>query len=337
MNIPANDSRGPALRVLVTGASGFIGRTLTQRLLERQHPVNVLSRTAGQGGMDSEECRVFTGDINDPTVLRQACRGVNTVFHLAAYAHVNHHDVALMRATNVEGTRTLLEAAIAEGVRRIVFFSSTLAAVDEAQLSDYGRAKRDAEILLLEAAAAGRIEVCCLRPVNVYGLGMRGNLMTMIRLIHKGVFPPLPRPAASVSLVGSQDLCQAALLAALAPQANGQVYEVTDGRTYTMKGLEVTIRQALGRPLPRWEVPMPMLWLGMAMLDVVGRVLRLDNAPGLRNYRTLSTDSVFSCEKIQRELGYNPAATFTGELPAIVAQLGFPAGAVGRQGRPPQN
>src|SRR5690606_13325393 len=244
---------------------------------------------------------------------------------LAAYAHVNHHDVTLMRATNVEGTRPLLEAAVAEGVRRIVFFSSSLAAAEEARLSDYGRAKRDAELLLLEAAAAGRIEVCCLRPVNVYGLGMQGNLMTMIRLINKGVFPPLPRPAASVSLVGSQDLCQAALLAAVAPRADGKVYEVTDGRTYTMKGLEVSIRQALGRPVPRWEMPLPVLWLGMAALEIAGRVLRLDNAPGLRNYRTLSTDSVFSCEKLQQELGYNPAATFTGELPAIVAQLDRPA------------
>src|SRR5690606_23295618 len=198
MKIPANDRYGPAPKVLVTGATGFIGRTLTQRLLERQHPVNVLSRRAAQGGVDQGECSAFTGDINDAALLRQACRGVDTVFHLAAYAHVNHHDVTLMRATNVEGTRSLLEAAVAEGVRRIVFFSSSLAAAEEARLSDYGRAKRDAEILLLEAAAAGRIEVCCLRPVNVYGLGLRGNLMTMIRLIHKGVFPPLPRPAASV-------------------------------------------------------------------------------------------------------------------------------------------
>jgi len=325
MKIPANDRYGPAPKVLVTGATGFIGRTLTQRLLERQHPVNVLSRRAAQGGVDQGECSAFTGDINDAALLRQACRGVDTVFHLAAYAHVNHHDVTLMRATNVEGTRSLLEAAVAEGVRRIVFFSSSLAAAEEARLSDYGRAKRDAEILLLEAAAAGRIEVCCLRPVNVYGLGMQGNLMTMIRLINKGVFPPLPRPAASVSLVGSQDLCQAALLAAVAPRADGKVYEVTDGRTYTMKGLEVSIRQALGRPVPRWEMPLPVLWLGMAALEIAGRVLRLDNAPGLRNYRTLSTDSVFSCEKLQQELGYNPAATFTGELPAIVAQLDRPA------------
>ena len=321
MTIPANDSRGPAAPVLVTGASGFIGRALTQRLLERQHPVNVLSRRSTVAGVDSGECCSFVGDINDLDVLRQACRGVDTVFHLAAYAHVNHHDVEQMRATNVDGTATLLEAAIAEGVRRIVFFSSSLAAAEGSQLTDYGRAKRDAEALLLAAACAGRIEVCCLRPVNVYGLGMQGNLLSMIRWIRKGVFPPLPRPAASVSLVSSRDLCEAALLAAAARQANGQIYIVTDGRTYTMKGLEVSIRQALGRKVPRWEVPMPVLWLAMALLEAGGRLLRLDNAPGLRNYRTLSTDSVFSCEKIQRELGYNPAATFTGELPAIVAQL----------------
>ena len=66
---------------------------------------------------------------------------------------------------------------------------------------------------------------------------------------------------------------------------------------------------------------MPLLWAGAACLEVVGKLLRLQNAPGLRSYRVLTTDSVFSCEKIQNELGYNPAATFADELPGILQQL----------------
>jgi nucleoside-diphosphate-sugar epimerase len=307
--------------VLVTGATGFIGQTLTRRLLARGCQVRTLSRRAALAGPDAQETRHFQGDLRDEALLARACDGVDTVFHLAAYAHVNQHDLEQMRATNVEGTRLLLTAAVKSGVRRIVFFSSIHADDSQAALTAYGSAKREAEELLLAAVRERTIEVCCLRPANVYGLGMKGNLLTMIRLIERGVFPPLPTPGAAISLVGQRDLCEAALLAAAAPQANGKVYVVTDGRTYTMKGIEVSVRRALGRSVPRWQTPLFALWCGAAALEVLSRALRLRNAPGLRSYHAVTTDSVFSCENIQKELGYNPAASFTDELPAILQQL----------------
>lgn len=312
----------PLRTVLVTGASGFIGRSLVQRLLEKRCRVHAYSRQQPETGPDAGDCLSFQGDLHDSGALALACAGVDTVFHLAAYAHVNQHDEAAMRATNVEGTRRVLEAAMAAGVRRIVYFSSALAdATRPGELTAYGRAKHDAEALLLAACHAGAIEVVCLRPVNVYGLGMKGNLLSMIRLIQRGVFPPLPVPSASLSLVGCRDLCEAALLAAESPAASGQIYTVTDGKTYTMKGLEISIRRALGRSVPGWSVPLSVLWMGALGLEVAGSLLRLQNAPGLRSYRVLTTDNVFSCEKLQKDLGYNPAGSFTDELPGIVAQL----------------
>ncbi|MCP5330249.1 MAG: NAD-dependent epimerase/dehydratase family protein [Pseudomonadales bacterium] len=311
----------PTTTVLVTGATGFIGRTLVQRLLERRCRVHTLSRQAPELGPDGGDCLGFQGDIGDAGVLDRACRGVDTVFHLAAYAHVNQHDTAAMRTINVEGTHTLLEAAIRNGVRRIVFFSSTLAQAAPEALTPYGQAKLDAEAILLEASEKGLIEVCCLRPVNVYGLGMKGNLLSMIRFMGRGWMPPLPTPSAALSLVGNRDLCEAALLAAWSPAASGQVYVVTDGKTYSFKGLEISVRKALGRQPARWQMPLEAFWLGFAGLELLSRVLRLPNAPGLRSYRVLSRDSVFSCEKIQQELGYNPAGSFNEELPGILQQL----------------
>ncbi|MGB4246731.1 MAG: NAD-dependent epimerase/dehydratase family protein, partial [Pseudohongiellaceae bacterium] len=246
-------SIGRGKTALVTGASGFIGRALVQRLLDRQCIVHVLSRRPFAEGPDASDCRQFIGDIRDVEILQQACAGVDVVFHLAAYAHVSQHDNAQLHAINVDGTRAVLAAAKAGGVRRIVFFSSSLAAENNTTLTSYGRVKRDAELLLLAAASTGEIEVCCLRPVNVYGPGMKGNLLTLIRLIRKGVFPPLPVPSATLSLVGHRDLCEAALLAAASPRANGQIYTVTDGRTYTMKGIELTVRKALGKAPMNWQ------------------------------------------------------------------------------------
>jgi len=311
----------PARTVLVTGATGFIGHTLMQRLLEKRLRVHTLSRTLPEASPDQADCVFFQGDIADSSLLARACAGVDTVFHLAGYAHVNQHDTDELQRINVEGTRALLQAAIAAGVRRIVFFSSILADTKlNPEDSAYGRSKLEAETLLLKAARAGEIEVCCLRPANVYGLGMKGNLMTMLRLVQRGLLPPLPVPSASLSLVGNRDLCEAALLAAEVPQANAQVYAVTDGKTYTMKGIEVSVRHALGRAPRRWHTPMPVFYIAFATLDVLGKLLRLANAPGLRSYRALRHGSVVSSEKIQQELGYNPAGSLIDELPGILAQ-----------------
>lgn len=316
-----NGLRQQAQTVLVTGATGFIGRMLTQRLLEKRLRVHTLARTASDASPDQADCVFFQGDIADSKLLARACVGVDTVFHLAGYAHVNQHNTDELQRINVTGTKALLDAAIAAGVRRIVFFSSILAdSTLNPEGGAYGRSKFAAETQLLEAARAGAIEVCCLRPANVYGLGMKGNLLTMIHLVQRGLLPPLPVPSASLSLVGDRDLCEAALLAASAPQANAQVYAVTDGKTYTMKGIEVSVRRALGRAPRRWHTPMPVFYMAFATLEVLGRLLRLANAPGLRSYRALREGSVVSSEKIQQDLGYNPAGSLTEELPGILAQ-----------------
>lgn len=311
--------------VLVTGASGFIGRMLLQRLLEKRVRVHTLSRTLPALGPDQEDCTCFQGDITDASLLAQACTGVDTVFHLAGYAHVNQHDTDELYRINVEGTRTLMQAAIGAGVRRIVFFSSILADPSlNPEGTAYGHSKLEAETLLLEAVSAGKIEVCCLRPANVYGLGMKGNLLTMIRLVQRGMMPPLPVPSVALSLVGNRDLCEAALLAAQIPQANGQVYAVTDGKTYTMKGIEISVRRALGLPPRHWHTPLPFFYMAFAVLEVLGKVLRLKNAPGLRSYRVLQRSTVVSSEKIQQDLGYNPASSLTDELSGILEQSAKP-------------
>ncbi len=308
--------------VLVTGGTGFVGRALWQRLLEKQTRVHILARSQLSASPDVASSVFFQGDINDKTVLRAACTGVDTIFHLAAYAHVNQHDTRAMREVNVEGTRSLLAAAKSAGVRRIVYFSSILADTElYPQLTEYGRAKRDAESLLLAAASAGEIEVCCLRPANVYGLGMKGNLLSVLRLIHKGLMPPLPLPSASLSLVGSADLCEAALLASESTKANQQIYAVTDGKTYTMKGIELTARRTLGREAFKWQLPKEAFYVIFAGLELLGKVLRLPNAPGLRSYRALTVDTVVASEKIQQELGYNPASSLSHELPEILQQI----------------
>lgn len=312
---------GPSL---VTGASGFIGRRLVQLL--RSHKQSVATLTRPQH------------DLLQPESLAGVLDGIAAVFHLAGYAHVNQSDTGALYAANVTGTANLLAAAIAAGVQRLIYVSSVLADPEFDQpRTAYGDSKHQAEQLLLAAHARGDIRVTIMRPVNVYGPGMKGNLMTLLRLIHKGWMPPLPVFDEGFSLISVDDLCQALMRVTqlsdtanaesrdTQPPAPARFYTVSDGREYHIKDLERAMRQALGKSTPDWATPKPVFYLGALGLEVVGRLFRLKNAPGLRSWYALSRNRVAGDTALWRDLGYNPQASFYSALPAIIDEAGLRA------------
>jgi nucleoside-diphosphate-sugar epimerase len=295
--------------VLVTGASGFVGQNLQRRLQAEPVTVTTLQRPRH--------------DLLQPASLTGLCQGIDTVYHLAAYAHVNQAQIKALYAINVDGTANLLSAAVAAGVRRLVYVSSILAdpAFDQPRTA-YGDAKQRAEALLQAAHQAGDIEVVIVRPVNVYGPGMKGNLMTLLRLLRKGVMPPLPRFTQSFSLIGVEDLCQALVLAAQCPVGDSApVYPLTDGQRYDIKALEQAMWTALGRSQPAWATPKAVFYLGALSLEIMGRLLPINNSPGLRSYRALARNYAVDDAASQRDLGYNPHSTFYRSLPAIISAM----------------
>lgn len=311
---PTDNTASGRQAVLLTGASGFVGRHL-QQTLQRTQTVDVVALTRPQH------------DLLQPATLtplfQQAGQAIDTVYHLAAYAHVNQAQIKALYATNVDGTANLLQAAIKAGVRRFVHVSSILAdpAYDQPRTA-YGDAKQRAEALLQAAHAAGDIEVVILQPVNVYGPGMKGNLMTLLRLISKGLMPPLPRFTQPFSLIGVQDLCQAVVRAAHCPVGDSApVYALTDGQMYDIKAIEQAMRTELGKAQPAWASPRPVFYLGALALEILGRLLPINNSPGLRSYRALARNYTVDSTAGQRDLGYNPQLTFYQALPAIVADL----------------
>tara|TARA_R110002072_G_scaffold269868_3_gene429499 strand:- start:44183 stop:45151 length:969 start_codon:yes stop_codon:yes gene_type:complete len=305
--------------VLVTGASGFIGQVLQLRLTEHGHQVRALARPEQ--------------DLLSPDSLDQLCAGVDTIYHLAACAHVNQAGRDALFTTNVIGTDNLLQAAIHAGVPRFVFVSSILADPHyDVPRTAYGESKYQAEQLLTEAHRAGRIRVSIVRPVNVYGPGMKGNLMTLLKLINRGLMPPLPRFEHEFSLIGVSDLCEAIMLtgrklaqddgtATATATGTGMgpaVLPVTDGQRYTIKAVEQAMRQALGKPQPAWASPRWVFYLAALGLEIAGKVLRLNNSPGLRSYRALARNYRVDDSTSRMQLGYNPRATLYQALPAIV-------------------
>lgn len=260
-------------------------------------------------------------DLLRPGSLAELCDGVDIIYHLAACAHVNQGEREALFAINLTGTDNLLQAATNAGVRRFVFVSSILADPHyDVPRTAYGESKYQAEQLLTEAHRAGRIRVSIVRPVNVYGPGMKGNLMTLLKLINRGLMPPLPRFEHEFSLIGVDDLCEAIMLAGASKAAGAEpdVLPVTDGQRYTIKAVEQAMRQALGKSQPAWATPRWMFYLAALGLEAASRVLRLNNSPGLRSYRALARNYQVDDSTSRTQLGYNPRATFYQTLPAII-------------------
>lgn len=311
--------------VLVTGGTGFIGQRLVSVLRERRVQLRVLVRAINTLPADWDGIETAVGDLTDSASLEQACYGVNTVLHIAGFAHADATNAAAFTAQhweiNAEGTFRLLAAAVNARVERFVFVSSVKAVgtpgshcVDERwdlpPETPYGQAKRAAEERVALVGLTQKMHVVNLRPALVYGPGMRANLLRLVEGVRRGWLPPLPETSNRRSLVHVDDLVQAILLCASHPVAAGKTYFVTDGVGYSGRDLYVMICSAMGRSIPHWSVPAGLLWRAAAVTD---QLLAWRGNQDRKAYAAVEKLLGWACydsTQISTELGYTPIWTF---------------------------
>jgi UDP-glucose 4-epimerase len=329
-------SNGPDDRtVLIAGATGYIGRKLVDALHSQGKAICVLtrdtSRLSGKWLHDGVTGR--SGDIGRAETLMDACSGMHAVFHLASHAEDEAAD-SHWRVT-VEGTRHLLEASARSGVKKFIYVSSVKAmgeggesCLDESShaepVTSYGRAKLEAERLVLEAGRQHGMHVCNLRLPLVYGRDNRGNIWRMIAAVDRGRFPPLPETGNRRSMVHVDDVVQALQLAMGDPDACGQTYIVTDGQTYSTRQIYLSIHEALGRAIPRWTIPVVALRATARLGDVIGGIRGRSFVFDSTVLGKLTGSAWYSCRKIEAELGYRPTRTLTDGLREMVNQYKKP-------------
>ncbi len=325
---------GDALKcALVTGGAGFIGRRLIQELVVRRVRVDTLVRQHPQGWTWGQEVTVIEGDICVKGDLDRLAGDYDVVFHLAGRAHAVSDGVGnenLYQTNNVDGTRHVLDVAEARRARGVVFFSSVKAMGEESTAcldesaeaspeTPYGQSKLAAERLVFESGKRTGMHVVCLRLPMVYGPGNKGNMFRMISAIDHGRFPPVAGVRNARSMVHVANVVDAALLAATRLAANSQSYIVTDVRPYSTGEIYEGICRALGKSVPRWSVPLPVLRAVAYTGDIIGRIQGkrwLFDSDALEK---LTGDAWYSSEKISRELGYSPRTTFEDALPEMIA------------------
>ncbi|MEZ5653641.1 MAG: NAD-dependent epimerase/dehydratase family protein [Burkholderiaceae bacterium] len=260
---------------LVTGATGFVGGALCERLLIDGWRVRAPARRSLITSRPDRTSWIPIADLADwASDCDPDLEGVDTVFHLAARVHQHglRGDDEAYRRDNVDTTVALARAAARCGVRRVVFVSSVKAMADTSSgrplLPDdpphpgdaYGRSKLAAEQGLTGAlGAGGPTDWCIIRPPLVYGIGVRANLAQLVRWIAAGRPLPLKAVRNRRSLIGRENLADLLARCAVAPEAAGRVVLPADGDWSTAQLIEL-IADAIGRPpVAFWPVPVSLL------------------------------------------------------------------------------
>lgn len=306
-------------RVLVTGATGFIGTHLVGALRAAGADVTALDLDVSKAGDPGDGVDWVRGDIFDAGSLARALRGVDTVIHLVAKTHdfSTVEDEAEYHRINVIGTRRLMEACQADSVRHVIYFSSVKALAEESEgmldetspprpTTAYGRTKLAAEEEVRQAGIAKGFRTTTLRLPMVYGPGNKGNVYRMIAAVDRGRFALIGRGENRRSMVYVKNVVEAAGAVARRRDLPGDVYLVTDGTDYTVRELYEAIARGLGRrPLP-FGIPLFAAGLLARIGDVGERITGRSLPFNSGALAKLTGDLRFSSERIRREAGFAP-------------------------------
>lgn len=304
------------MKVLVTGANGFVGEPLCRELQRRGHSVRAAVRRAPASPLPTDD--VVLRSLGADTQWGEALRGVDAVIHLAARVHQMSEAAdqaeSLYRATNVGGTLQLAREAVRYGVRRLVFMSSIKVHGDETNgtpaserveprpTDAYGRSKWAAEQALRSLEGETALEVVTLRPPLVFGPGVGANFRRLMFAVDRGIPLPLGGIENRRSLVFVENLASAAVECAESPAAAGRTFAVSDEPAVSTPELIRMLAAALGRS-PR------LISIPPALLRVAGRATGRTTAVD-RLLGSLVVDS----SGIRETLGWTPPVFLTAGI-----------------------
>lgn len=327
----------PEGRVVITGAGGFIGGALFRRLANMNVEVCGLVRNQEVANrleeqfVGAENVRTKICDLRIRESVRQALEGAGTVFHAAALVN-SSASTKLYYQTNVEGTRSVCEAALEAGVSRLVFLSTSdvfglpsfMRTISEKNpYSEWGEKYPDSKIhatRLVRDFRGHGLETTIIYPGWVYGPGDLQFIPSIIAQLRSGFLPMWARPEASLNLVHVEDLINGLLLAGTCPAASNEDFLILDSDSISLKDFCNEIGTAM-------DLHFRAVYLPFGLAYVLARISELASALGLTSQPMITTSMVknfghyfsFDTSKAKTLLGWKPQTSFADGLKEALA------------------
>ena len=278
------------MKVLVTGASGFVGSTLCAHLITKGHAVRGAVRSTSDKPLPGVDVRVVS-DLSADTNWSEALVGINAVVHCAARVHIMNEPsvdpLTVFREVNVKGTACLVKQVVDSSVRRFIYISSVkvngevtdgnpFKADDTPAPEDpYGISKWEAEQVLRGIADETNLEIVIIRPPLIYGPGVSANFRRLMQGLMLGMPLPLGAINNSRSLVALDNLVDLIETCLDHPEAVDQTFLVSDGEDLSLKSLLQRTAVALGKPVRLIPIPVSVLRVMLRLLGKADFVKRL--------------------------------------------------------------
>ena len=307
------------MKVLVTGATGFLGKYVVKELVAEGYFVRAFGRNKAVGqSLVSEQVEFFKGDLSSKQAVEEACKGVEMVVHAGALSTVWGPWESFYQA-NVLGTQHVLEACRTNKISRLVYVSSPSIyaapkdqigikeedAPTENHLNNYIKSKLLSEKLF---PAYPDVPSIILRPRGLFGIGDTSILPRVLKLSQKIGIPLIKEGKQLMDMTCVENVALAIALALKANQVEGQVYNITNGEPTPFKELIEEALQGLGLPIRYKKLPAFLLGGLASILEILYRILPLKGEPPLTRYTyyLLRYSQTLDISKAREELGYEP-------------------------------
>jgi nucleoside-diphosphate-sugar epimerase len=320
--------------ILVTGATGFIGRHLMRRLLSGGAHVRALVLSGEPTPTEWEAAvEIVRGDIRDPEAAKAAAPGCQLVFHLAAVVG-DWGPEELFRQVTIDGTRYLLDAA-AETKARVVLASSIVVYGDRLGRSrcdeesgpgraygPYSRSKQAQEKMAMQLVESAGCDIRIVRPANVYGPGSRPWVDEVTKLLRAGKPTLISGGMQNAGLVYVDNVVEVMVRAAGAAAGPGDVFNACDELPVTWAHYLGDLARLVGAPPPR-SVPGWLAWPLATAMEQGGRILGLESRPPLTReaVHLVSSDHDLPMDRARNQLGYRKLVNYEQGLAAVARYL----------------
>jgi len=305
-----------AQKVLVTGATGFTGSHICQKLHEEGHDVRVFVRRGSRyRELEKIGCKIFFGDLATGEGIDSAVYGVGKVYHIGAAFRIEGVPHKYFWDVNVEGTRKLLDASLKFGVKRFIHCSTVgvqgeiknIPATEETPYNPgdhYQESKVEGEKLALSYVKKG-LYVVIFRPAGIYGPGDT-RFLKFFRPIAKGKLILIGKGTNLYHLTYIDDLINGIILCGEVDGINGEIFTLAGEKYTTVKELGITIAKILNKSIKIYSIPVAPVWIMAILCEIICPLFKIKPPIYRRRLDFYLKDRAFDISKAKRLLHYEP-------------------------------